>query len=232
MSSIRCDECGASPREESAKFCPFCGALLPRPPRPSERSDRDRTRARFEALSDHPDAKDELARPPSGREVVARHTTSTVGSLIGAGFVVVFAIVFIKTSSSMRSRFDDVPGPSMPGFPEPRGIVGIVGFMDTVVPLLMIGAAIFWVVKSLGKASEVAGSPVRSSLGHVVDESVKQRGRGEDRRLVHVITLENREGERRAFEVSDSVAASITRGDMGVVHSRGRELVRFARIDV
>ena len=99
-------------------------------------------------------------------------------------------------------------------------------------PFVIVGFAIFIAVRTMAKTARVASSPTVASLGHVLEEHTETRGSGDRTRTVHVVTMEDARGRRSSYEIARGVARGITRGDMGIVHSKGGELIRFTRVDV
>ncbi len=227
--SRRCLECGAIPRESDSKFCSYCGAELPALDRPAPETPAETTARRFEQLQEHPDARRALASKPSGRGVMAKSGGSAAGTLLVLGAVGLFAIFFMRASSSMMSTVaTPVSFSSGPG----SGVDGGFRMMFTLVPLVALGAVIYQAVRVFGSSAKVARSPVRSQLALVVDEHREDRGHRERRRTVHVATFEDERGARSSFEVPTAVARSLAPGDMGVLHSKGPAIVRFDRVDV
>ncbi len=246
--TIRCEECGAAAKvsdegPERDKFCRFCGAafriveVAPSVAAPETRpEERDR---RFGDLRDHPDVRRALRSAPSAAPAMAKH---------GGGLFVLFAILGValvmfsfqcSVMDGMGSRPVDqsmpsgFPGGPSGGFPMNGGGSGSDPmWIFKIVPLVIIGGILFQILRSGTKAASVASSPTRSWLAWVVDETTETRGSRDHRRDVHVVTLEEEDGDRRSFEVGSRIARRVARDDMGVAHTRGSELLGFTRVDV
>ena len=228
ITSRRCLECGAIPRESDSKFCSYCGAELPTLDRPAPETPAETTARRFEQLQEHPDARRALASKPSGRGVMAKRGGSAAGNLLALGAVGLFVIFWMRASSSMMSTVvSPVSFRSGPG----SGFEGGVRMIFTLVPLVILGGVIYQAVRVFGSSAKVAQSPVRSQLALVVDEHLEDRGRGEHRRSVHVAT---RRRERRALELRglQGHRAQSRPGRHGCAASKGPAIVRFDRVDV
>jgi len=234
MATLRCDECGAAARTTEDRFCAFCGAayVVPASPRDDEHAHLER---RFELLENHPEAKAALRARVSGAQTVARHGA-------GALFMVFFAVVagavavfMIGGANQVQQGFESSPGfPGGSGFPggPPPGASSTFFSLFKIIPLLVVGIGVVFAIKALMKTARVATAPTRAGLGHVLDEHTETRGSNDHVRTVHVVTLESPSGRRESYEIPRTLARSLTRGDMGVAHTKGGELVRFTRIDV
>ncbi|MFT5733122.1 MAG: hypothetical protein ACJAZN_000180 [Planctomycetota bacterium] len=246
--TIRCDECGAAARAADKgpgrdRFCTYCGAAFRAveapPPVLVQESRKDERERRFDELRAHPAAKRALRSAPSAAPVVAKHGSGLVFLFIALGVAAVIAKFQCSVANEVQHGFQGFGGEMPSGFPvgggfdrEPLEPGSSFFSLFKLVPLLVIGGIIFQIIRSSSRTARVVGSPTRSWLALVLDESTETRGHGDSSRTVAVLTLERENGERTTSEVNHRLARQVSREDMGVAHSRGGEIIGFTRVDV
>ena len=205
-----CTECGARAKGHEDHYCSYCGTAFPRAappvPRPS-----DTRAARFEVAKRSPAYLRALRHEPAAGHFVA-----------GAACNTVFLIVFIGVGLMISGVWHIVGSGFGGAFPA-----------ISLLPLAMVGFAVFLGVKTIGRAAAVLGSPTEHNLVLVRDKRFEVRGGGGNSSASthYYATLEYEDGTRREHEVDGKVASRIAPGDIGVACKRGGILLDFVELD-
>lgn len=206
MPTTDCQHCGATIKSQGARFCEFCGTELVREGAPRMQTRDEALRTRFELLNEHGDLRRLMKHTPK-----AEPPPSNLGILIIGPFIVLFIVFFMKTAGGMGA----------PSF-------------FFIVPLLMLGAIGFAVVKSVSGTAKYRSAPLQRRPAIVVDERTKVSGGGKNSSAstTYYVTLEFEDGQRREFTVGTRLAGSVTEGDAGVAYTKHEHLAAFERISV
>lgn len=215
--ATECPHCGAKIGAHSTEYCEYCGTVLPRE-EPREPARREPSRLdRFDALRGHSDYNRLMHRePPSSGLVFAG-----VGSIVGA-------LVFVGIAGTMATFFFGAAGPARQAGPSAFGV------LFTIVPVAVVIAGIFMLVKAIGGTAKVAGAPMLRTPALIVDKRTRVSGGGEHSRAQtrYFVTIENQDGRREELRAHGHVAGTLASDDIGIAYVKGGHLVAFERVDV
>lgn len=203
-STTHCPTCAAPIREESSKFCAFCGTKLPEPEKVVVQAWAPNTRERFEAAARHPKTDELLKRTPSAAGQTAFYwmVATIAGVTAGSALFLIGAGLTVSDQSSI---------PLLLG-----------------VPMLLVGGLLC--AGFTLKAKRFGAAPIERCIALVVDEDKRPRPGGDGRTVAHYLLLEQGSGERTEFEVPAETAATVARTDMGVLYTKRGVFVDFQRI--
>ena len=206
MPPTECHHCGATIRNQTARFCEFCGTELVREEAPRMQTPYESRVTRFQMLRQNPELerwlahRPQLEAPPQNR-----------GLILAVPVVAVFLFFFLRTAAGV-------------------GASGVF-FVVPVVMLIAVGLA---VAKSVSSSASFHRSKLRTRPAIVVDERTKVSGGGKNSsaRTRYFVTLEFEGGARTEYGVGPKLAGTVTEGDAGVAYLKGTHLAAFRRVSV
>ncbi len=209
MDATHCPSCAGAVPFPRPKACIYCGTALPgAAERPGLTAPDQAREERFESLAHH----------PAVSEILAGAAPCAAGEFVGLGFGVIFGLVFAAVAGFiyMRAGRMDVPG----FFTLIPGIFVIVG-------LAIAGYSLF-------RVASFASAPLEKRAARVVDERIQVSGGGKNSSAstAYYVLLELRDGSRREYRTSSSVAGHAARDDVGIAFIKGGVLLDFRRVEV
>lgn len=203
--ATHCPTCAAPIREESSKFCAFCGTKLPEAPRVVIEAWAPNSAKRFEAARQHPSTSRLTSLVPS----TVSEMTSRWFIACACGALALFGAFVTITGLGARGST------ALP-----------VGFG---VALLLVGGALTW--GAIQHARRFASAPVTRAIAVVADERVSVSG-GKHASTTYYATFEFEDGARVEVEVGEELASGLAIHDIGMVYVKRGVLLGFSRIRV
>jgi Protein of unknown function (DUF2500) len=204
--TTECHHCGATIKNQGARFCEFCGTEIVREGAPRMQTRDEALETRFDLLREHGELQRLMKLTPK-----VEAPPSNLGILIIGPVMIVFIFFFMKTAG----------GAGAPGF-------------FFLIPLVALGVVGFGIAKGVSNTTKYRSAPLQRSPAIVVDERVKVSGGGKNSsaRTAYFATLEFEDGQRREYSVGQRLAGSITEGDAGVAYTKHKHLAAFERLSV
>ncbi|MFO1010845.1 MAG: DUF2500 family protein [Planctomycetota bacterium] len=222
-STTHCPTCAAPIREESSKFCAFCGTKLPEPEGPIHvvvESQETRTQDRLAAAAAHPSIPELIAftpwmPPPPTQFTIQPWVIRLAGSVIALGGLGLAALGVASLILLARREQDPSGGVVLIVF-------GMLGFL--------VGVATF-PLSYLWRPTPAKPAPeLQRFIAIVVGERTETTGSQYGTSTRYYVTFEFAGGERREYPVGGPFAGTIKENDVGMVYVRGANLLEFRRL--
>jgi len=209
MSALECQHCGATIRNQTARFCEFCGTEVVREGVPRAQTRDEARKTRFEMLEQHPELQRWLEYAPKAPPAFPLGTILFAVPLLVV--FVMFTMFFMGGVVSMNA-------------PKPMLII----------PLLILGVGGYGLISIIRRASAYRSAPLERHPSIIVDERshVSGGGKNSSASTRYYATIEFAGRKRAEYRVGRRLAGQVATGDAGVAYIKHDTLVAFHRLAV